>query len=248
MNVAAALKASLPNELVDALLTAYEEIERNFIHGKWKASELDAGHFVEAARRVVEHRLFGAYTPIGKDLPKFNDQALQRYETASGDESYRMLIPRVLRAIFGIRNKRGVGHLGAISPNEMDATLILYSVKWVLAEILRIESGLAPSDTQKAIDRIVERQTALIWKEGAIVRVLDRSLKTRDEVLLLLYDRSPQNEEELRTTCEYKNVSDFRKILRRLHTDKLVFYGPDRVCLIMPPGVKTAERIVRSRI
>jgi hypothetical protein len=84
MNVAATLKASLPGELVDALLAAYEEIERNFIHGKWKASELDAGHFVEAARRVIEYRLLGSFTPIGRDLPKFNDQVLQKYENAPG--------------------------------------------------------------------------------------------------------------------------------------------------------------------
>ena len=158
MNITTTLAASLPRALVDALLSAQKEIEGNYLHRKWKASELDAGHFVEAARRIIEHRLFGTYTPIGKDLPTFNDRLLQQYEQASGDQSYRILIPRVLRAIYGIRNKRGVGHLGLISPNEMDATLILYNVKWVIAEILRLESGLAVSDIQKVIEHVIERQ------------------------------------------------------------------------------------------
>jgi hypothetical protein len=62
MSVADILNLALPNDLVDALLAAYKEIETNYVQRKWKASELDAGHFVEAARRIVEHRLFTNHT------------------------------------------------------------------------------------------------------------------------------------------------------------------------------------------
>jgi hypothetical protein len=244
VNVAAVLSATLPKELVDALLAAHKEIETNYGLRKWKVSELDSGHFVEAARRILEYRLqSGVYTPIAKELSKFHDATLRQYEQATGDESHRILIPRVLRAIYGVRNKRGVGHLGPISPNEMDATLILYNVKWVLAEILRLESGLAPEVTQKAIDQIVERRVPLLWKDGDIVRVIDKTIKTREQVLLHLYDESPQPEAALREKCEYKNTTNFRKILTRLHADKRIFVRPDAVCLILPPGAAEAEKI-----
>src|SRR5262245_48199340 len=247
LDISAVLRAGPTQELVDALLAAYREIERNFVHRKWKASQLDAGHFGEAIRRIVEYRLLRTYTPIGKSLAKFNDKVLLQYEQASGDESYRILIPRVLRAIYGIRNKRGVGHLGTISPNEMDATLILYNVKWVLAEILRLESGLAPSETQRAIDLVVERETALLWKEGAITRVTAKGVAARDQVLLLLYDTSPQAERDLREQCEYKDAGNFRKILKRLHQDKLLFLASDSTCRIMPNGVAATEALLRQR-
>lgn len=247
LDVGTTLGAALPQELVDALLSAYREIERNFVHRKWKASELDAGHFVEAVRRIVEHRVLGTFTPIGKSLPTFNDKLLLQYEQASGDESYRVLIPRVLRAIYGIRNKRGVGHLGIISPNEMDATLILYNVKWVLAEIIRLESGLSPSETQRVIEFVVEREMALLWKDGAVVRIAEKGMNARDQVLLLLYDSSPQAEAELRERCEYKNSTNFRKILQKLHSDKLIFLRPDSTCVLMPNGVSAAEKILRQR-
>ena len=217
MSIAGIQNLALPHDLVDALLAAYKEIETNYVHQKWKASELDAGHFVEAVRRIIEHRLFTSHTPLNKQLSQFTDRILQQYEQASGDESYRILIPRVLRSIYGVRNKRGVGHLGAISPNEMDATLILYNVKWILAEIVRLESGLSTTETQKEIDRVIERQTTLIWKDGDIIRILDKSLEAREQVILLLYDTSPQTEEELRDRCEYKNPTNFKKILKRLH-------------------------------
>jgi hypothetical protein len=243
VDINSTLARTLPRELVEAVLAAFDEIESNFVHRKWKASELDAGHFVEAVRRVIEHRLFGAYTPIGKSLPNFNDKLLLQYEQARGDESYRILIPRVLRAIYGIRNKRGVGHLGLISPNEMDATLILYNVKWVVAEILRLESGLPPVETQAAIREVVERETPLLWKEGVIVRVTRKRMPARQQVLLLLYDKSPRTEDELREQCEYAAPSNFRKILKRLHADKLIFFAADGNCMLMPAGVGVAQDI-----
>ena len=247
MDIKSTLTCTLPQELVEALLTAFDEIESNFVHGKWKASELDAGHFVEAVRRIIEYRLFGVYTPIGKSLPNFNDKLLLQYEQRPGDESYRILMPRVLRAIYGIRNKRGVGHLGLISPNEMDATLILYNVKWVVAEILRLESGLPPGETQAAIREVVERETLLLWKEGSVVRVSRKGIPAREQVLLLLYDKSPQTEGELRGQCEYDNPSNFRKILKRLHADKLIFFAADANCLLMPTGVGAAQSIASKR-
>ena len=175
-----------------------------------------------------------------------NDKLLLQYEQASGDESYRILIPRVLRAIYGVRNKRGVGHLGLISPNEMDATLILYNVKWVVAEILRLESGLSPAETQAATEQVVEREIPLLWKEGSVVRVSRKGVPAREQVLLLLYDKSPQTSDELREQCEYDNPSNFRKMLKRLHSEKFIFLAGDGSCVLMPAGVGAAQAIAVS--
>lgn len=239
------LKKSHPGELVEALLSAYTEIESNYALRKWKASELDAGHFVEAARRILESILFGAHTPIGKDLPKLNDKEMTRYENASGDEAFRILIPRVLRSIYGVRSKRGIAHVGPVSPNEMDATLILYSVKWVLAEFIRQASGLSPAETQELVDTIIERRLSVLWKHGDLTRVL-KKMESRDQVLVLLYDKDHQHEDDLLESIEYKNVTNFRKILGRLHSKRLIEYSANGVCSILPPGTIEAEEILRK--
>jgi hypothetical protein len=244
MEVEKVLKTNSPADVVDALLSAYKEIESNYALGKWKASELDAGHFVEATRRLLEHQLFATHTPIGKDLPKFNDAEMRRYEQAKGDDSYRILIPRALLAIFAIRNKRGVGHLGALSPNEMDATYIVYSVKWVMAEIVRLSSGLSVEDTQALMDSIIERHLAVLWKHEGVTRILASGLTARDEVLVLLYDTNPQHEEILQAAVEYKHDANFRKILSRLHKDRLIEYGRGKPVMITPKGILAAEEII----
>jgi hypothetical protein len=222
MTIEAALKAKYSVDVCDALLEAYREIEENFSLQKWKATELDAGHFVEAARRLIEQELFGNCTPIGKSLPAFSDAELKRYENAQGDESLRMLIPRVLKSIFNIRNKRGIGHLGTISANEMDSTLIIYNVKWVLAEFVRLATGTNPSATQQMIDSIVERRVGVLWKHQGITRVLESKMDAREQVLVLLFDSSPLPEADLQKIIEYKNTTNFRKILKRLHAARLI--------------------------
>jgi len=244
MNIEAALKLRFPADVCDALLVAYKEIEGNFFIQKWKATELDAGHFVEASRRLMEQELFGVYTPIGKGLSNFNDAELRRYENAAGDESLRMLIPRVLKSIYNVRNKRGIGHLGLISANEMDSTLILYSVKWVLAEFVRLATGADPSATQKMMDSIVERRIGVLWKAGGVQRILEKNMSTKDQVLVLLFDSSPRTEEELQQIIEYKRVGDFRKILRALHVQRLIEFFANGQCIITPKGLSSAEAIL----
>lgn len=246
MNAEAMLRGKYPADLVTELLKAYREIESSYVARKWKPAELDAGHFVEAARRILEAELTPPYTPLSKPLSKFNDVALRKLENATGDESYRMLIPRVLFAVNGIRNKRGVGHLGPISANEMDATLILYNVKWVLAELVRLASGASPEQTQAAMDQIVERELALLWKHEDLAVVLDPNMPVRDQILVYLYDKSPQTESELRAAIEYKNSTRFGAIVADLHRGRMLHRGADGKCVIMPPGIAWAEELVRN--
>jgi len=244
MTISSALKNKYPADVCDAILEAYREIEESFSLQKWKTAELDAGHFVEASRRLLEHELFGSYTPIGKNLPSFNDGELKKYENAQGDESLRMLIPRVLKSIFNIRNKRGIGHLGVISANEMDSTLILYNVKWVLAEFVRLATGTNPNETQKMIASIVERRIGLLWKHQGITRILESKISARDQVLILLYDASPLAESDLQTTVEYKNNTNFRKILRRLHSARMIDWTQGGQAFITPKGSEAAEAVI----
>ena len=150
------LEAASDKTLAAAILTTFKEVEKNFFLRSWKTSELDSGHFVEAARRFIDCRLGGAYCPIGKTLPTFNNTELTRLENLTGKEAYRLHIPRALFAIYGLRNKRGVGHLGLISPNYLDATFIMATCKWVLGEFLRTESTMSFDDTMAVVERFVD--------------------------------------------------------------------------------------------
>lgn len=248
MNAITILTAASDASLAGEVVQAYTEVERNYATGAWKTAELDAGHFVEAVRRLIELKLFGAYTPIGSPLATFNESEIKKYETAVGDESYRILIPRVLFSAYTVRNKRGVGHLGLLKPNKIDATYILHAVKWTLAELLRLNSTLSLAQTAQLVDRISDRQIDFLWKHGSITRILTKGLSTKEKVLVLLYDESPQTLKNLLTNIKYKNASDFKRILKQLDSELQIEYLTDGNCVITPLGIKAAEAILAKEV
>ena len=247
MSVYDILNVASDGKLANIIIESYKEIVENFITEKWKYSELDAGHFVEMVRRFLELKLFGKYTPIDHKLSNFSNTVLAKYENSNGDESYRMLIPRTLYSIYTIRNKRGAAHLTGVSPNEMDATFVLYSVKWVLSELVRLNSTLSTDETYALISSIVERQIDLIWKKDDVVRILNTNIPKGLQVLVLLYDENTQNEEHLRKAIEYSNPTTFREVLKMFHKRRFLEYDAERkICTITPKGLNEAEQIIKK--
>lgn len=247
MRIRDALGSDAPTDVATAIEEKYLEVLRHYVRRNWKTSGLDAGHFVEASRRLLDFRLFGAFTPIGKTLPSFNEGLLQKYRDAPGDESYRILIPRQLWALNALRNKRSIGHLGVEPASEIDATMLLYGAKWVLGEFVRIAPQTDVQAARNLIDRIIERQEVAIWREGDLIRVLDPKVKAREQVLLILAFTGDKTETELRIHVGYKNQTNFKKILRRLDDANLIAYDSNR-CRISPTGIFEAEKLSRSLV
>jgi hypothetical protein len=98
------LEGASDSSLASAIVQTFKELEKQYFLRSWKTSGLDAGHFIEAVRRFVEHKLFGKYTPISKTLSLLNEKELKRLESATGSDSYRLHIPRVLLFTYGLRN------------------------------------------------------------------------------------------------------------------------------------------------
>ncbi|MEM1052389.1 MAG: hypothetical protein AAGI28_09875 [Pseudomonadota bacterium] len=235
------ISASNP-EIGDALFTTYDAIVEHYVLRKWKEAGLDAGHFVEAARRFLEFKLFGQATPVAAQLSNFTEKVLLEYLNGKGDVAYRMLIPRTLWSLYALRNKRSIGHLGAVPANEIDASLLLNGAKWVIAEILRLESTLDIEGTRKLVSEVISRQHAIIWKGDGVTKVLDGKMAAREKALVVLGLIGSMPENELRETVEYQNPTNFRKILKRLHTANLIAYSESN-CQITPLGTEQAEEL-----
>ncbi len=242
------IEAASSKVLANSIVDSFKDVEKNFTLSSWKTAELDAGHFVEGVRRLIEKKLFGTHFPIGKTLPPLNQKELSRYENAKGSDSYRTHIPRLLIGIYGIRNKRGVGHLAAVSPNYMDAAYVISSCKWVLAEIVRLESGRDARETSKIIDQVVERNLEGIWKEGEITRIIADGLTLRESTLFLLFDDSPRQDEDMRKIIECRNKNYYKKILNILHSLRLIEYSKEGICILSPKGRLEAEKIIHQKI
>jgi hypothetical protein len=243
--VSADLKTKLPAELVNAILESYNEIQYHFLLGRYEPSELNGGKFCEACFRILQFETDnGKYTALGietKDLPG----KLRNLENVvSADESYRFHIPRTLIAIYNIRNKRGVGHLaGEVSANSMDSTLVASCADWVLAELFRLHYQCPPDVAQSIVNSLVQRPLTLVYGIGEIKRVLLPSLTHRNQTLLLLATLYPQSAtiDQLITWIEPAKKSVYSKLLRTLHTERLIELSTSTQCVITPTGLKYVE-------
>ena len=243
-DIQAILERAYPEELVDSMLISYEKALAEYKKGHWQYFGNEIGQFIEVARRVIEYQLDGKYTPLTTTLSIFSEKVLMGIEghSATIPEVYRVVIPRILYSMYCLRNKRGMIHKSNIDPNKMDATVLLGNTKWVLAELFRLASTLPFEETAAAIDSIMCRETSIIWDTGASLRILDIKMAAKDKVLCLLYVKDNQSEHELRRSIEYKNSSEFKRILKALHKDKLIEYSEEK-CILSPIGILRAESL-----
>ncbi|WP_249028578.1 hypothetical protein [Tannockella kyphosi] len=239
------LKTVYPEELVLYLLTSYENALIEFKKCNWQYTGNEMGQFIETSRRLIEYQLHGEFTSLTDKLSIFNEKALIIYENVpSKQEEYRIIIPRVLYSMYCIRNKRGMIHKNHIDPNKMDASLLLYNAKWVLAEFYRLVSTKTFEETEEIINGIMCKETSIVWDTGSTLRILDAKMSTKDKVLCLLYIKDSQTAEELQSSIEYSNSTTFKKQLWDLHKNRLIEYSLDK-CYISPLGMEKAERLLR---
>lgn len=240
------LESVYPHELAESLLTNYENALREFKKGNWRYFGNEIGQFIEVSYRMIEFQLTANYTPIANKLPNFNERILIAWENygSTYDEVYRIIIPRCLYAMYCLRNKRGMIHKNHIDPNKMDATILLNDTKWILAEFFRLSSTLSFEETESIMDSIMCKESLLIWDTGSVLRVLDTKMSCADKVLCLLYMRNSQTDAELRNSVEYKNPTEFKRILKKLHTKRMIEYAAPN-CALSPLGIQRAEEILK---
>ena len=157
----------------------------------------------------------------------------------------RIQIPRMLVALYETRNNRGVGHAGGdLDANHMDAMVVLFMAKWVVAEPVRVYHGLDTAEAQNVVDSLVQKEIPVIWSVVGKQRVLDPGLRMKDKSLLLLYGSpGPVLEGDLVDWVEYSNPSASKdNILRPAHKAKLIEFDEiTGLVHLSPTGIKYVE-------
>jgi hypothetical protein len=185
------LAKGIPQPLVDEVLESYVETKRRFHLGDHRPQEVEGGRFSEGVFRVLQHAASLPVTAVGRSLPGV-DQLLARFEgVTSQPDSIRIHIPRTLRLIYDIRNRRDAAHLAdGIDPNLQDAMLVVGNMDWVMAELVRLYHGVTANNAQRIIEELVTREVPAIQEiDGQPVILTD--LKPRDQAMLMLYRAGP---------------------------------------------------------
>lgn len=241
--------STIPSGLREPLVIEYNNIVQNYMERRWSPAELSGGKFCEIVYTILEGFLSGSFAPTPQK-PKDFVSACRSLETkASSVRSFKILIPRMLPALYEIRNNRGVGHAGGdVDPNHMDATAVLSMTSWIMAELVRVVHKLRIDEAQNVVDSLTERRVPLVWQVGEIKRVLNPNLSLKDQILLLLSSVPLEVDvEELFRWTDYKNKSYFLKILRQLHALRfLEFNKGEKKIQILPPGSDYILKLIRE--
>jgi hypothetical protein len=253
----ASLLSAIPDGLRAPLISTYKEISANYVEHRWEPAELNGGKFCEIVYSIVHGKLSGMFPTSPSKPARMVDackalEQVPRDPSRTGDQSLRVLIPRVLPVLYEIRNNRGVGHVGGdVNPNFLDATAVYSMASWVVAELVRVFHGVSTELAQQAVDALIERKHPVIWEVGDVRRVLDPKMEKKDQTLLLLHQKLGWVQDaELFKWVEYSALSDFRRyVLKPFHDKRLVEYDREtRRVQISPLGVEIVEKeILKSR-
>jgi hypothetical protein len=234
------LQASLPQDILTELFKEFKLIKQNFFLSRFQPAELNGGRFAECILRLLEFVDSGTYTAFGSQI-KSSDSIVNRLQNnVDLPNTLRFHIPRLIRVILDLRNKRDVAHVGGeVSPNYSDSLFIVHSVDWILTEIVRHYHSCPIDEAADIVSAINEIQISIIDEIDGFMKMLDTSLKTSDMVLVFLYSKQPRKvlEQDLRKWSEYKNSTHFReKILMKLHKDALIHFS-DGTCTLTRKGI-----------
>ncbi len=243
--------ADLPAELRSELVDAFSRIVQNYSERRWEPAELNGGKLSEMVYTIVRGQVDGKL-PRRASKPRNMVDACRKIEETTGiSRSLKVQIPRMLLALYEVRNNRNVGHVGGeVDPNHMDAVCVLQMSKWLVAELVRIFHRCSVDEAAEIVDALVERDAPLIWKVGDKMRVLDPDLSAKDKSLLLLHaSAGPLTDKELLDSVEYSSMSTFRRdVLRPGHKKRLIEYDQGLgVVTMSPKGVEQVEQLLAAR-
>jgi len=161
----AELAKSVDPVLAQQLIDEAIGVEEAFRLRRWKNTELDGGRFAEVASRII-YSIDAANVNLTKSVDdglKYvdNDQVPHHFP----ERHAAIHLTKVLRSIYKLRSQRGAVHVSpTYTANEIDSRLVIESVRWILAEILRI---FVTSDR----DRLAETIRSLARFPQPLIRI-----------------------------------------------------------------------------
>lgn len=240
------LFGNLPETLRNELVDEFNKIVKNYREERWEPSELSGGKLCEIVYSILAGHVAGTY-PKRSSKPSNMVDACKALEKASSfPRTVRIQIPRVLVALYEVRNNRGVGHVGGdVDPNHMDAVMVLYSTRWIMAELIRIFHNVDIPTATAAVEVLAEREIPFIWSVDGKKRILRTKLKAKEKTLLLLYSEATNsvNEVDLVAWIEHSNPAVFRRdIIVKGHKARLWEYDKESKTISLSPlGVAEVE-------
>jgi hypothetical protein len=183
-----ALSMKFPASKVDEVLDHYSVLKRAARLDQYETCLVNGGKFVEAVLKCLHY----LHTGREVDSVKVDEQIRQLENAVALNDFERLTIPRVLRAIYECRNKRGGAHNLSFNPIRMDCAFVVAASSWVMEELTRLYLTTDPVAAQALVENLLVKDLPMIEEiEGDYV-VLESDLPARIQLELILYHHYPE--------------------------------------------------------
>lgn len=195
----AELSKTLDADLAKIAVESYVEMQKRFLAGDWKPSELHGGVLCEAISRCLYQMDTGRVAK--KSVSDVRDYLLDTKKgiPLSTPNTHKLALKdrkhicKAIEIAYKFRSDRGVAHISTEHiANMMDSMLITHIGKWILAEFLRIVWQKNIKIINETIAQLVQIEYSLIHELDGKPFVLSTKVTAKEEVLLLL-NHSPSN-------------------------------------------------------
>lgn len=207
------------------MLAEFAKITRSYREGRWEAAELDGGRLCEVAYTILDGYTADSSFALIASKPSNLPLSCKGLASRSGyPDSARLTIPKVLVALYDVRNRRGVGHVGGdVSANHMDAELVLAMAKWIVAELVRLFHNTDVRTATEVVDALVDRTLPVIWEVDGVKRHSTRRSRWPIRPLLLLYaEPGAVSDKDLAKYLQQPRLANYRRVVDRLHKARTV--------------------------
>jgi len=241
--------SAIPDALRTPLLREFTEIVNNFMEHRWGPAELSGGRFCEIVYTILHGHVHGRYAATPTKPQNFVNACRALETNASVPRSFQILIPRLLLALYEIRNNRNVGHVVSdVDPDFMDSSAVLAMTSWIMAELIRVFHNTTTEEAQRLVDNLAERRIPLVWKSGTIRRVLKTGLSLKDQILLLIGSVAGRVAvDQLFSWTDYGNRAYFNRLLGQLHSQRFIEMNKDtQEVEMLPPGSEYVTGMLKT--
>jgi hypothetical protein len=239
-------KENLKNAMIE-----YNKMRLEYARNDPEAAALHGGKFCE----YIGNLLLILFKVHDKDRPELGE-ILNEIDKLANDRgnknldiSLRLTIPRMLRAAYELRSRRGFLHVNKdININLIDSSALLKICSWILAEFIRLYYTGDMKTADELIETAITGDLPFIDEFRGKIMVFGRNLSVVEKVLVLLASLKVESKVETVYESLYKYGKNHVLItLRRLSERELIYYDNGYV-KITPLGLSEADDIIKNKI
>lgn len=216
--LARAITGLVGGQLAKELAADFVKIRRDYATKTLERAS--PGKFVETFVQCLQHIARGSFD----QKPDVNAYLKDRVENeANLAEGLRICASRIARSLYTLRNKRNIAHKNEVDPNSYDLAFLHQGAAWIMAEMIRMASGITMEEAGALID-LVQAPVGTLVEEIDGTRLVHAKVSVRCEILILMHSHYPDRvvPAQLYSSMKERNEGSIRNKLGELRSKKLV--------------------------